>query len=142
MKTNILSNARLYILERKQAGEVFISSDAVKEWTVKMCDVEESDRNYFFDYYVNSMVTIALNMNNCYSKERGEGVFVNVDACRDRAVLEQLLGYADKDIESDSSRYAVIKRRLRQLDFEQMFIDLDNPSASIQTVGDVIAAAM
>lgn len=142
MKNNVFTNARMYILERKQAGEVFITSEAVKEWTVKMCDVDEAERNEFFDFYVNSMVTIALNMSNCYSKERGEGVFVNIDACRDRAVLEQLLGYADKDIEGDSSRYAVIKRRLRQLDFEQTFLDLDNPSAPIQTVGDAMAAAI
>lgn len=142
MKNNIFSNANQYVRERKLAGEVFVSSEAVKEWAVKMCDVDEADRNEFFDYYVNSMVTIAMNMNNCYSKERGEGVYVNVDACCDRVVLEQLLGYADKDIVGDSSRYAVIKRRLRQLDFEQMFMNLDNPSAPIQTVGEAMAAAV
>lgn len=142
MKNNIFSNARQYVLERKQAGEVFISAAEIKSWVITMCDVEESERNEFFDFYVNYNIRVALNINHCYSHERGAGRFVNVDACKDKAILGQLLLNAETDIDGDSKRYAVIKRRLRELDMNQTFFDLDNPTAPIQTVGEALGAAM
>lgn len=142
MKNNIYANAVLSIEDCKTEKIIFIESKDIKESVKASISMDDFDKEELFEFYLNSIVTTALNMRHCYSMKRGAGIYVNVDACMDIDVLNQLIANAKDDITADSSRYSIINSRIHQLNLEQYFMNLDDMASPIQTIGDAIGLAM
>lgn len=142
MKNNIYSIAVQSIEDSKAEKTIFINSEDIKEVIKASIRMDEFDKEELFEFYLNSIVTTALNMWHCYSKRRGAGIYVNVDACMNIDVLNQLIANVKDDISADSSRYSVINRRINQLNLEQYFMNLDDVATPIQTIGDAISLTM
>lgn len=142
MKNNIYTNAVMSIEDHKGNNEVFIYSESIKEAVRAAVNAEDFSKEELFDFYLNSIVTTALNMRHCYSSKRGAGKYVNVDACKDVNLLNGLIDNAKDDIGADRSRISIIKSRIRQLDFDQYFMNINDPDATVCTIGDALEMAM
>lgn len=142
MKNSIYSVAVMAVKELKAKKAIEIKSEDIKAEVRASVDMDDFDREFLSEFYLNSIVTTVLNMLRCYSKSRGDGVYINIDACVDIDVLDALFKNAVGDINSDVSRRDEIVKRMKAINPEQFFISLDDPTTPIQTIGDAIGLAM
>lgn len=142
MSKNIYQLAAMSIEDHKNNHEVFIFSESIKDDVKASVRMGDFTKEFLFEFYLSSMVTTALNTRHCYSSKRGSGKYVNVDACRDINLLNNLIANAHHDMLADNSRIVVINSRIKELDEDQYFMNVDDPDAEICTVGDALEMTM
>lgn len=142
MRKNVYQVAVMSIEDRKGKNEVFIESDSIKDDVKAEIRMGDFTKEFLYEFYLSSMVTTALNTRHCYSAKRGAGKYINVDACMDINILNGLIDTARHDCFADSSRISIITRRINDLNTDQFCMNIDDPSAPMYTIGDVLEMAM
>lgn len=142
MNKNVYQIAVANIEDRKEHREVFISSESIKDDVKAEISMGDFSKEFLFEFYLSSMVTTALNMRHCYSAKRGAGKYINIDACKDINLLNGLIANAQHDMYSDNSRITIINSRIKELNTDQYYMNIDDPDAEICTIGDALERAM
>lgn len=130
-------------VERYRANKVVeIEADEILDEINSFVDAKDYSKEFLLNFYIRSLLTSALNQKHCYTMRRGSGRYINVDACMDIDVISRLMANAKYDIKSDNARHTILAKRWEQLHKEQYVMNIDDPGAPLQTVGDVLEAAM
>lgn len=142
MNKNVYQVAIESIEDHKGSRDIFILPNTIKDDVKAEISMGDFSKEFLFEFYLSSMVTTALNTRHCYSSKRGSGKYVNVDACKDINLLNNLIANAQHDMLADNSRIAVINSRIKELNEDQYIMNIDDPDAEICTIGDVLDMVM